>query len=125
MGFPPYFESGPNKSRLIAIMLGRLEMEIDDCITAYVKLSDGIFKRRRRRLSLRGKIRSRFDTAELERGIKEIISRATQNGDSLLKHENGCCKVYVKPSRIEDSTDLFFSQELCVQSTVKIAALYI
>lgn len=31
-------------SRLIAIMLGRLEMDVDECVTAYIRLMKTVFE---------------------------------------------------------------------------------
>lgn len=33
-------------SSLIAIMLGRLEMDVDECIAAYIRLNEEIFRKR-------------------------------------------------------------------------------
>jgi len=40
-----YFDmiGGTSTGGLVAIMLGRLCMSVDECITAYERLSDGIF----------------------------------------------------------------------------------
>lgn len=34
-----------NGDRLIAIMLGQLEMEVDECIMAYIQLMKNIFRK--------------------------------------------------------------------------------
>lgn len=54
-------------------MLGRLEMGIDDCIEAYSTMMDKVFKKKARLLSLNGDLQARFDTAELERCIKDVV----------------------------------------------------
>ena len=84
-----------NMHRLMAIMLGRLEMDIDECISAYTALSDRIFQKQRHRVKINGKIQGRFNTAELERSIKEIIVQKGLQEDTLLKiSDNARCKVY-------------------------------
>lgn len=49
--------------RLIAIMLGRLEMDVDECIEAYNELSAGVFAEPRRRIPVdfSGRLAPRFD----------------------------------------------------------------
>ncbi|KAL2007457.1 hypothetical protein VTN00DRAFT_8895 [Thermoascus crustaceus] len=86
---------GTSTGGLIAIMLGRLEMSIDDCISAYVTLSNRILTKQRPRMSIKGKVQARFDTAGLQRGIKEIITQTVLDENALLKSENGRCKVVV------------------------------
>ena len=63
-----------NGLRLIAIMLGRLEMTVDECIEKYISLSRSVFRSQHMfSVSWRGKIQPRFRTADLERAIQEII----------------------------------------------------
>jgi hypothetical protein len=79
-------------------MLGRLEMNIDDCIAAYTSLSDRIFTKKRYRIKIDGKVQGRFDTAELERAIKDVIRRQGLLEDELLKQPDaGRCKAYEFP----------------------------
>ena len=83
-----------NIPSLMAIMLGRLEMTIDECISAYATLSDRIFQKQRHRVKINGQMQGRFDTAELERSVKEIIVQKGLQEDALLKRlDNTCCKV--------------------------------
>ena len=37
---------------LIAIMLGRLEMDVDDCITAYINLAENVFSQKKKPLAI-------------------------------------------------------------------------
>jgi hypothetical protein len=48
-------------------------MTIDDCIDAYVFLSDKVFQKTRQGFTLRGYVQGRFDSKELEAAIKQII----------------------------------------------------
>jgi predicted acylesterase/phospholipase RssA len=85
------------KRRLIAIMLGRLRMTVDECIDAYVSLSDRIFQKQRHRVTIKGRVQGRFDSDELERAIKEIVARQGLAEDALLKDAPDTkCKVWVK-----------------------------
>ncbi|WPH02326.1 Hypothetical protein R9X50_00518900 [Acrodontium crateriforme] len=66
---------GTSTGGLIAIMLGVLEMTVDEAIESFVALMSTIFKRERRiPFSLiSGKIQPRYDTKELENAIKQVI----------------------------------------------------
>ncbi|KAI0845105.1 phospholipase [Daldinia vernicosa] len=68
---------GTSTGGLIAIMLGRLEMDVDECISVYSELMRSIFKKKWNwfPISLTGKSRSRFKSAKLESAIKEAIIR--------------------------------------------------
>jgi patatin-like phospholipase/acyl hydrolase len=70
-----YFDmiGGTSTGGLIAIMLGRLRMTVDDCIDAYTSLSDKVFEKKSHRVTFRGKLQGRFDTTELERAVKQIL----------------------------------------------------
>jgi len=75
-------------------MLGRLKMSTDECIDAYLQLSDRIFRKKQHRLTIKGKIQGRFDSEELERAVKEIITKQGLLEDVLLKDEpDVVCKV--------------------------------
>ncbi|KAI9863870.1 MAG: hypothetical protein M1813_003522 [Trichoglossum hirsutum] len=67
---------GTSTGGLIAIMLGRLEMDIDECIEAYRGLMKTVFEKRRSLLSLRlnGNIKAQFSSKALETAIKQVIS---------------------------------------------------
>ena len=78
-------------------MLGRLQMTVDECIDAYVSLSDRIFQKRRHRVTIKGRVQSRFDSDELERAIKEMIVKQGLETDVLLKDSpDAKCKVWVQ-----------------------------
>ena len=53
-------------------------------MTAYTKMSEGIFKKHHRVKLWNGQLQGRFDTPELERAIKEIVKKATYAKDELL-----------------------------------------
>jgi hypothetical protein len=88
---------GTDSASLMAIMLGRLRMDIDDCINAYVDLSDRIFKKRRHRVTIKGAVQGRFDTEELERVVKDIVVQSGLSEDALFRNEDDIqCKAYAK-----------------------------
>ena len=75
-------------------MLGRLQMTVDECIDAYVRLSDRIFQKKRHRVTIKGRVQGRFDSDELERAIKDIVVQQGLEKDALLKDTRDAkCKV--------------------------------
>lgn len=78
-------------------MLGRLEMTIDECIDAYLSLSDQIFQKKAHRVTIQGKIQGRFDSKKLEEVIKEVVRKRKLPEDTLLKGAgDGACQVWVR-----------------------------
>ena len=90
-----YFDmiGGTSTGGIIAIMLGRLEMTVDECIDAYTSLSDKVFEKKRHRVKINGQLQGRFDAAELEKTIKQILRDRGHKEDLLLKDDNAPCKV--------------------------------
>ncbi|KAF4222147.1 hypothetical protein CNMCM5878_006742 [Aspergillus fumigatiaffinis] len=68
---------GTSTGGLIAIMLGRLEMDVDECISAYIELTKVIFEEKLNLLPFGGalKIRSRFDSGKLKDAIMAVTAR--------------------------------------------------
>lgn len=76
-------------------MLGRLKMSVDDCIDAYLSLSDRIFQKKGHRVTLKGNIQGRFDSDELAQAVKEVVTAQEQEEGALLKDlSDGACKVW-------------------------------
>ena len=95
-----YFDmiGGTSTGGLIAIMLGRLQMTVDECVVAYTSLSDKVFEKRSHRVNIKGKLQGRFDAAELERAVKQILKARGLAEDALLKDSpDAPCKVYAHP----------------------------
>ncbi|KAK4930587.1 hypothetical protein LTR49_003001 [Elasticomyces elasticus] len=72
---------GTSTGGLIAIMLGRLEMDVDECITEYKNLMCTIFdekKKSRSRLTGKFNINSRFSSKVLEEVIKDVITKVNK-----------------------------------------------
>ena len=90
-----YFDmiGGTSTGGLIAIMLGRLRMTVDECIDAYTALSDRIFEKKSHRVHIKGKLQGRFDSAELERAVRNILINRGLREDALLKDPDSPCKV--------------------------------
>ena len=67
-------------------MLGRLEMTVQDCIDAYIRLSELVFVPKRSRLpidKLRAKwyMKERFDSQKLKEAIKTIVAKYDKSKD--------------------------------------------
>lgn len=110
---------GTSTGGLIAVMLGRLKMSVDECIEEYMDLSKEIFDPKDRqiipipiKLQLRGggshvHARARYKAEKLEKAIKKVIKKAGLQEDDLLKAPTeGECKVSVACLR----TDVYVLQ---------------
>ena len=76
-------------------MLGRLKMSINECIEAYLSLSDRIFQKKRHRVAnIYGNIQGRFDSEELAKVVKEVIkSKGLDEGSLLEEVPEASCKM--------------------------------
>ena len=75
-------------------MLGRLRMSVADCITAYLSLSDRVFRKTQHRVTVRGQVQGRFDADELARAVREVVAKQGLEEDALLKDApEAACKV--------------------------------
>jgi hypothetical protein len=85
--------------RILAIMLGRLRMTIDECEAAYLKLSEKIFNHKRAAGNLWGRSKDflqanrRFDSKVLEASIKETITSHNFQENELLQDLEPRCNV--------------------------------
>lgn len=75
-------------------MLGRLEMSVDECITAYSDLAAAVFGERLSRIpvNIKGEVRPRFDSARLESAITKMVTQSGASEIDLLNDgtERGC-----------------------------------
>ncbi|KAJ6437506.1 reverse transcriptase [Purpureocillium lavendulum] len=89
---------GTSTGGLIAIMLGRLEMDVDECITAYSDLMESVFNERLRRMSVgfHGRIEPKFDSNKLKEAIETVVHRAGAATTDLFNDgQDRGCKVFV------------------------------
>jgi calcium-independent phospholipase A2-gamma len=96
-----YFDMicGTSTGGLIAIMLGRLEMSVDQCIEAYIGMMDVVFDPKDKRnlpFKIRnGKVQPRYKTKHMEQAIKKVISNAGWSSDDRFRGEKrSLCKTY-------------------------------
>jgi patatin-like phospholipase/acyl hydrolase len=90
---------GTSTGGLIAIMLGRLNMTVDECIQAYISLAGKVFEKKRTWVKINGKIRGQFLATDFEQAVKGMIQDLGLDQEILLKNSaDACCKVYVYTS---------------------------
>ena len=82
---------------LIAIMLGRLRMSVEECICAYIELSSRVFQKKHViPVTIRGKVKARYSSKELQRAIENVVTARHLDKDTLLKDTSPqACKVFV------------------------------
>lgn len=88
---------GTSTGGLIAIMLGRMKMSVEECIEAYIKLADKVFRPTHTMpLSFKGRVREKFDSKALEQAVKQYLTDHSLSEDCRL-HDVGPapCKVFV------------------------------
>jgi patatin-like phospholipase/acyl hydrolase len=99
-----YFDliGGTSTGGLIAIMLGRLKMDIEECINAYIQISKDVFQPKKKKFDILGrasdalKVLGRFDSEALKRGIQEIVAQSGEIRDAKLKVDSEPkCRVLV------------------------------
>jgi predicted acylesterase/phospholipase RssA len=93
-----YFDmiGGTSTGGLIAIMLGRLEMSVEECMTEYQQISSSVFTKVRHRLNWRGEVQGRFDHEVLAEKVREILVKKGF-GEELLKDpplSDSSCRTY-------------------------------
>jgi hypothetical protein len=75
-------------------MLGRLEMDIDKCISAYSDLAAAVFGEKLSSVpvSIKGDVNARFDSAKLENMIRTVIEKSGVSYQELFNDgkERGC-----------------------------------
>jgi hypothetical protein len=77
-------------------MLGRLEMDVDECINAYTSMFKRIFGKKGLPVNMLGKIKGRFDSMVLEDCIGEILEeRGLSPMEPFNYEKDRTCKVSV------------------------------
>ncbi|USP74753.1 hypothetical protein yc1106_02027 [Curvularia clavata] len=89
---------GTSTGGLMAIMLGRLEMDVDACIAAYSELIKAVFEEKSSWLpvSWSGKVKARFDSAKLKSAVENVISKTdTSLADAFNDGKKRGCRTFV------------------------------
>lgn len=87
-----YFDmiGGTSTGGIIALMLGRMRLTVDECIAAYEELTPKIFTKVHHRVNLKNaESQGRFDHEALEAGIKSILKKYGFDPEALLKESPG------------------------------------
>ena len=75
-------------------MLGRLEMDVDECIAAYSDLAETVFGQKLSSLpfNYKGKVKSRFDSVKLEAAVLKVIKHSGASERDLFNDgaKRGC-----------------------------------
>lgn len=75
-------------------MLGRLEMDVDQCILAYSDLAEAVFSQKKSRLpfNIWSNVNARFDSSKLESAIRKTILDSGISETELLNngYKRGC-----------------------------------
>ncbi|KAI1375915.1 hypothetical protein F4677DRAFT_105345 [Hypoxylon crocopeplum] len=109
-----YFDmiGGTSTGGLIAIMLGRMRLTVDECILAYSELAPEVFTKIHHRISLRnGETQGRFDHVALEKNVKALLKKHIMDSEALLKEpeEGSSCKVFVCATSQQTGRPVVFS----------------
>ena len=101
---------GTSTGGIIAIMLGRLRMSLDQCEAAYMKLSSNVFKKNRRSADPRRiydflEANGKFSPQPLEDTVGEMLRERELADNELLKsYDPEDCRVFVCATRALNST---------------------
>jgi hypothetical protein len=75
-------------------MLGRLEMEVDQCIAAYSDLAAAVFGEKLSSFpfNIKGKVKARFDSTKLKIAVQKVVEQSGASKPDLLNDgaERGC-----------------------------------
>jgi hypothetical protein len=77
-------------------MLGRLEMDVDECISAYSKLMESVFGEKSSWLPIgwTGRTKAQFDSTRLKKAIEEVvIDQGASTTDLFNDRSPRGCKV--------------------------------
>lgn len=102
---------GTSTGGLIAIMLGRLQMSVSECIVEYQKLSTSVFTKCQHRVNIwKRELQGRFDHKALEAGDKDLLRRRGLDENELLREPGGNprCKTFICTMRQETSDIMIF-----------------
>ncbi|GAB1318511.1 hypothetical protein MFIFM68171_08721 [Madurella fahalii] len=109
-----YFDmiGGTSTGGLIAIMLRRMRLTVDECILAYSEPASKVFNKVNHRINIRnGETQGRFDHIALKREIKSLLKSHRMDPESPLADpdEGGSCKVFVCATNQRTSHPVVFS----------------
>jgi len=75
-------------------MLGRLEMDVDECIAAYSDLAAAVFGEKLHHIpvNIKGEVKPRFDSARLQSAVQKVVAQSGASETDLLNDgtKRGC-----------------------------------
>lgn len=74
----------PNELRIIALLLGRLRMSVDEAIVAYMSLCEQVFS------DTRWISAQQYKTSKLEAALKEIVRAKTGSSETRMMIRSDC-----------------------------------
>ncbi|KAI9775931.1 MAG: hypothetical protein M1839_000720 [Geoglossum umbratile] len=92
---------GTSTGGIIAIMLGRLQMDIDTCIDVYIKLSSAVFQPKRVKSNIFGRAKDiwevdgAYSSECLAFEIRAIVASQEGNDQAKLMNPDSPCKTFV------------------------------
>ncbi|KAH8742904.1 acyl transferase/acyl hydrolase/lysophospholipase [Diaporthe sp. PMI_573] len=104
-----YFDliGGTSTGGIIAIMLGRLRMTVNECIQAYDKVSEAAFTPKRRIFPLPAEPKGAFSATALEKAIKQVVRENCTDPECTAKRSKDCAH-----------DDLLFRDTTCTKTVV-------
>ncbi|MCJ1359494.1 MAG: hypothetical protein MMC33_009496 [Icmadophila ericetorum] len=107
---------GTSTGGLIAILLGRLCLSIDNCIETFAIMMDTIFKKKHSmvRSIVTNQVQPRFDAAILEQAFKRVISDAGFHSEARFRIEDRAeaataCKTFVVALTQESAREMLLT----------------
>ncbi|TGZ77584.1 FabD/lysophospholipase-like protein [Ascodesmis nigricans] len=98
---------GTGTGGLIAIMLSRLEMDVNECILSYNKIMKAVFGKKQPHSSFKwtSKIQPRFDSETLKSAVEEMLKdKGISKVERFNNENNQRCKVFVCATAQETSS---------------------
>jgi len=86
--------AGTSTGGLIAIMLGKLGMSLEECITAYDDLSTKIFRNKHKRARLTfGLAPAKYSGRKLKACVQDLLEKKDLNRDQRIDYTHGVDKI--------------------------------
>ncbi|KUM58276.1 hypothetical protein ACN42_g8885 [Penicillium freii] len=122
---------GTSTGGLIAIMLGRLEMGVEECILAYTELMESVFSEKINNVPVdwSGNIVSQYDSKKLKTAIENVILRAgllptdLMNDGKPRRSKTFVCTTSKDTFQVTRLRSYSVSNEIALQATICEAAL--